>query len=345
MKKIILIVFSILLLSGCGKITKENVIKEFSNKLSKSSSYNYNGTMQIISNEEKFDYKIDVSYLKDNYYKVKLVNQNNNHEQIILRNEDGVYVVTPSLNKSFKFQSEWPDNSSQAYILKSLLKDMKNDKDIKYEKKEDNYIIKTSVNYPNNTNLQYEKIYFDKDVSPSKVEVYNSDDTVAISVKFNKINYKANLKEKDFDLDNFIESDCCSDQEECSNQCSTKNDEKPTTSLEEAIYPLYVPANSTLSSNETIKTEQGDRLILTFSGDANFILVEETSNVSDEMEIIPVYGDPYLLTSSVVALGANSLYWSDNNVDFYLASNDLSGEEMLTIASSMANNQIVSQTK
>ena len=222
---------------------------------------------------------------------------------------------------------------------------MKNDKDIKYEKKDDNYIIKTSVNYPNNTNLQYEKIYFDKDVSPSKVEVYNSDDTVAISVKFNKINYKANLKEEDFDLDNFIESDCCSDQEECSNQCSTKNDEKPTTSLEEAIYPLYVPANSTLSSNETIKTEQGDRLILTFSGDANFILVEETSNVSDEMEIIPVYGDPYLLTSSVVALGANSLYWSDNNVDFYLASNDLSGEEMLTIASSMANNQIVSQTK
>ena len=27
--------------------------------------------------------------------------------QIILRNEEGVFVLTPALNKSFRFQSDW----------------------------------------------------------------------------------------------------------------------------------------------------------------------------------------------------------------------------------------------
>ena len=122
MKKIFIGIVSILLLCGCGKITEENIIKEFSNKLEKTKSYTLGGKMEIINNEEKMSYLINVSFLKDNYYKVVLVNENNNHEQIILRNDDGVYVITPSLNKSFKFQSEWPDNSSQAYILNSIFR-------------------------------------------------------------------------------------------------------------------------------------------------------------------------------------------------------------------------------
>ena len=36
--------------------------------------------------------------------------------QIILRNEEGVFVLTPALNKSFRFQSDWPQNSSRLFI-------------------------------------------------------------------------------------------------------------------------------------------------------------------------------------------------------------------------------------
>ena len=341
MKKIIIGIISILLLCGCGKITEDNIIKEFSNKLEKTKSYTLDGKMEIINNEEKMSYLINVSYLKDNYYKVVLVNENNNHEQIILRNDDGVYVITPSLNKSFKFQSEWPDNSSQAYILNSLLKDLTNSK-VKYEKTSDGYILTTEVNYPNNNKLQYEKIYYDKDINVAKVEVYDSNDDVAILVTIDKINYKANLDKEDFALDNFVKEECCdSSDESCSNPCPSKN----ASSLDSAIFPLYVPTNSSLKNSEKIETDNGNRQILTFAGDSNFIIVEESTKVFSEMEVIPVYGDPIVTSTSVGALGANSLYWSDSNVDFYLASNDLSGEEMLTIANSMANSVIVSQTK
>ena len=350
MKKIIMGIMTLLLLSGCGKVTEKNIIQEFSNKLAKTKSYEIDGKMQIISNEETFSYAINVNYLKDNYYKVVLLNESNNHEQIILRNDEGVFVVTPALNKSFKFQSEWPDNSSQAYILNSVLKDLASSKDVKYEKTNDGYILTTKVNYPNNSTLTYEKVYFDKGVNLKKVEVYNNNDSVCISVVVDKINYKAGLSEEDFYLDNFINEECCLAEETdcmnpCPEQCEKDNCEKESSVLESAIYPLYVPEKSSLTSSEKIETDFGNRLILTFAGDNDFVLVEEASKINDTMEIIPVYGDPQIMASSVVALGANSLYWTDQNVDFYLTSNTLSGEQMLNIASSMANVEVVSQIK
>lgn len=68
-----------------------------------------------------------------------------------------MFVVTPSLNKSFKFQSEWPYNSSQSYILSSLLKDLENDSNVVFEEKDEKYILSSTVNYPNNSSLVSQK--------------------------------------------------------------------------------------------------------------------------------------------------------------------------------------------
>ena len=85
--------------------------------------------MEIVNNEDTYKYNVEVSYKHKDYYKVEKVNTLNNHEQVILRNDDGVYVVTPSLNKSFKFQSDWPYNNSQIYLLGSIIEDLTEDED------------------------------------------------------------------------------------------------------------------------------------------------------------------------------------------------------------------------
>lgn len=131
MKKLVILALGLMLfITGCGKETEEDLIAKFEKSITNSKSYILKGNMEILSNEETFTYSIEANYLKDDYYKVTLVNQTNNHEQIILKNGDGVYVVTPTLNKSFKFQSEWPANSSQSYILSSLLNDIKGEEKI-----------------------------------------------------------------------------------------------------------------------------------------------------------------------------------------------------------------------
>ena len=42
-----------------------------------------------------------------------------------------------------------------------------------------------------------------------------------------------------------------------------------------------------------------------------------------------------MLNSTIGALSTNSFSWTANNVDYYLASNDLSLDEILTIAHSL----------
>lgn len=322
MKKIFLLLITICLLTGCGKVDKDKLINEFVSDVEESKAYEVNASMEIYSSEDTFIYDLNVYYMDDDYFKVNMVNKINDHEQIILRNDDAVYVVTPSLNKSYKFSSEWPYNSSQSYILNSLVKDIENTHDVVFVAEEDGYSLKADVNYPNNDDFSYEKLYFDKNMNLKEVVTYDKDDVACIKVVFNKIDYKANLSGKEFDVDNMVSENCCNTED--------------TGVLEDIVYPLYIPTNTYLKDKETISTENGERVILTFNGDKNFVLIEEKSVVNTDFEIVPVYGDPLLLQTGVGALTTNALSWSYDNVDYYLASNDLSTAEMLTIAGSLS---------
>ena len=55
------------------------------------------------------------------------------------------------------------------------------------------------------------------------------------------------------------------------------------------------------------------------------------------MEVVNVYGDPEILAVSVGALSDNSLEWQASNVNYYISSSKLTGEEMLSIAESLTN--------
>lgn len=390
MKKIIVLAIGLMLfVTGCGSKSEEDLIAKFEKNVSNSKSYTLKGNMEILSNEETFTYSIEANYLQDDFYKVTLVNQTNNHEQIILKNNDGVYVVTRALNKSFKFQSEWPSNSSQSYILSSLVKDIKSDDNKVLEEQDKNYVIKTAVNYPNNSSLTYQKIYFDKDMNLEKVEVYDKEDIVNIKVVFSSIDLKSGLKEEDFLLEDLIDMNAETKDDSTNNENKNNNQEDNTSNnnetnntteenttnetsnntttnenenideeceneecdtkssniLDSIIYPLYIPSETYLSNSEEIDTDEGNRMILTFAGDKNFVLIEEVASVASDFEIIPVYGDPIMLSDTIAAKSANSMYWTSDNVSYYLTSNDLSTEEMVTIAESLGNTKVVSGSK
>lgn len=356
-KYLILITIMCLILTGCGSYKLEDAVNDFTKSVENSKSYKLNGTMEISSGEELFTYNIDAYFLKDDFYKVVLVNQTNNHEQVILKNKEGLYVVTPSLNKSFKFDSVWPENSSQAYLLQNLVTDIKSDNEKTLEKNEKGYVIKSKVNYPNNEELVYQKIYFDKDMNITGVEVYNKEDIIKIKVTFKSVNMKAKLKEDDFVLDDLIDTNTKTDDKNTDNtkctgsncpeqkKCEGKDCDKTTGSLGSIIYPLYIPMNTHLKSSETVETAGGDRVILTFSGEKNFVLVEETSKVSNEFEVIPVFGDPLMLDKTIAALSSNSISWNAENVSYYLVSSDLSSSEMVNVAKSLGNSKTVISTK
>lgn len=332
MKKIFLLILCLFVV-GCSKENSNNIIKDFAKSVEKSKSYHLTGKMELKSAEDTFNYEIDVSFLKDDYYKVKMVNTTNNHEQIILKNTEGLYVITPSLNKSFKFDSTWPDNSSQGYILSSLVKDIENDKDVKVK---DN-VIEAKVDYPNNKELKYQKIYL-TDGKISKVEVYGDSDLPNIKIEFTNVDMNAHISKDEFKLENYINEDSCEEEENCQSKTTMSN-------IKDAIYPLYMPSNTYLNSSEVVNGDNDSRVILTFTGEKNFVIVEEGAKVEDSHEIIPVYGEPLMINDTIAALSSNSIYWTSGNIDYYLASNDLSISEMVDIASSLGNSRATLATK
>ena len=363
MKKLLIMLISVMLLTGCMG-SKTDILKSFKDYNSKKDTYLLTGSMSLISNEDEFTYDLSVSVKDNEYYKVSLLNTINNHEQIILKNDEGVFVVTPNLNKSFKFMSEWPNNSSQAYIVSSLINDINKDENAKVTETKDGYEIVSKVNYPNNQKLVSEKITTDKKYNIKMVEVMDSDSKVQIKVKVKDIDYSPKFDDEVFNLDDYVDetkesekdnnnnktedclSTCKEDDSECKNTCTKEDTQNTSNILDEIIYPLYVPNDTYLSSKDTVNTDEGNRVILTFAGVDPFILVEEVAQVNSELDIVPVNGEPVILGGVIGAISDNSLYWTSNGVDYYLTSNTLDNKEMMTIAESVQNSSsLVASTK
>lgn len=371
----LIMIIGVFVISGCGKNSESDVIKDLTKKINDSKAYYVDGTLEIVNNEDVYTYNVNVSYKEKDNYKVSLVNTVNNHEQIILRNSDGVYVVTPRINKSFKFQSDWPYNNSQVYLLGPLLDDITNDANRTFEKVDDGSKIIVAANYPNNSKLVKQEILLDKSNNIKKVTVFDNNGTAQITMKFNKIDLNSKFNDNYFDLkqiidikedntDNTTNRENNSDENknatdkkvednsttennntnvnENKNTNENKNEDKKssetkqTSSIEDVIYPMYIPTNTYLSNKEKVSKDDGERLILTFDGDNPFMLIEETVTYEKEHLIVPTYGELEVMASTVAIVNDNSVNWIDNNIEYYVVSDKLSKSELLNIARSIS---------
>ncbi len=322
MKKIfasILFVFMVIMLSGCGSKGEKDILKNLSKKVNVEAYY-LDGKLEIVNNEDSYQYDVEAAYKSKNNFRVSLKNKVNNHEQIILKNEEGVYVLTPSLNKSFKFQSEWPYNNSQSYLLQTVIQDLKNDENLGFEENNDGYIFTSTVNYANNPNLVKQKVYLDKDLNIKEVIVLNNEDVMQMKMTYNSIDYKATFDDSYFTL---------------KGNMSNVDTNTTSKSLDSIIYPMYVPANTYLSGQEKVMVEDGERVILTFNGDSPFMVIQETIKPTEELLTIPMYGEPYIVTGTVGALSDSSVTWVNNGVEFYVVSDVLNTNDLLQVANSI----------
>lgn len=321
MKKCIFVVICLFLI-GCGKYNEKDAYKELVKNVENLKSYHIEGELLIYSGEDSYNYDVDVAYKGGDcsFYRVSLINKINNHEQIILKNDDGVYVLTPSLNKSFKFQSDWPYNNSQIYLLDMIVTDLKKDDSLKLESTEDGYVFTSKVIYSNNSDLIKQKVYLNKDLDITSVEVLNSDDKVHMKMNFNKIELN-----KDYDNDYFL-----------INSNMSGEVSKTMEELDAIAYPMYIPVNTYLTSQDKVSLDNGERVILTFDGDKPFMLVEETINVTDDVDTDIVYGDPYLIGDSIASVTDYSISWMSNGVEYYLVSDVMDYMEMIDVAESIS---------
>lgn len=331
-KRLLLLLASmavVLTLAACGTKSQEDVTKELSKKVEEIKSYKADAKMTLQMGAEPQSYDIEVWHMDPSFYRVNLVNAKKDQSQMILRNEEGVFVLTPALNKSFKFQSEWPDNSSQAYLYESLVKDILEDKEAKFTATDNHYVFETKTRYQNNQVLPIQEITLNKsDLSPVGVKVMDTDRNALVTVEFSKVKFDEKFDKKDFDMKK--------------NMTGAQLDNVPViaeTKPEEfsVKYPqAEIPSVELVEENE-ITMEDGKRVILTYVGEEkSFTLIQENATaVETATTARSVSGEPVDLGFTIGALSENKIMWTHQGVDYIIASNDLSPEEMVTIARSV----------
>lgn len=319
----------VLTMTACGKKSKDDVVKDLNSKIEEISGYKAKADLTIKTGDKEQTYNIEILYKKPSYYKVSLANVEKGQSQIILRNDEGVFVLTPALNKSFKFQSDWPLDSSQVYLYESLVKDILLDKNATFTANDDTYEFETKTNYQNSTTLPTQKIVFNKkDLTPKLVQVLDADKNVTVEVKFSKLDVNAKIDDKAFDVSK--------------NMKAAQESEVPTLAQDDnssfsVLYPSddSLPDGVELKSEEKVKSDDSKRFVLSYGGEKSFTLIQEAATVAETSTPIQAEGEPVDLGRTIGAMTAQSISWSVDGVDYLLASEDLSQEEMITIASSV----------
>ena len=325
MKKLSLFLLFItcFLVTGCGKNSESDVLADLDKKVNDGKGYVMTGTLEVLNNDDIYNYEVETAYKKDDYYKITLTNTSNNHEQIILKNDDGVFVLTPSLNKSFKFQSDWPYNNSQVYLLQSIISDLENDDKRTFKKDDKDYVFTSNVNYPNNRSLVSQKVTFDKDLKLKEAIVLDSDDVPNMTLKVKDIDFSPSFKKNYFEIDTIMST------------VSTEEEAVETSAIDDVVYPLVLPEGTKLANEEKVDISGGERVILTFSGDKPFLLVEETVKAMDEFTVIPTMGEPVMFMDSFGVLSDNSINFTSGGINYYLVSDVMNQDELLEVANSI----------
>lgn len=295
--------------------------KEFEKTMNDMNSYVLQGDMEITKGEDVKTYALEVGYknVEDNdYFKVSLLDKELNQEQVILRNNEGVFVITPSLNQVFKFEGDWPMNSPKPYLLQSML-DIIAQENTEISKESDGTKITSDVIYPNNKNFIRQEMVFDKDLKVNWLQIFNQDNTPELKIVFHNVEYNNNLSDDYFIAPTTMQSSVSSNM--------ITNDDLP-------LYPAQI-YNSNLTSKSAMTNNGITKHILEFSGDRDFTVVETIRETSLQTQTVLMPGEMIDTLDVIGFYDGNQLSAIINGVEYTVFSDDLAPEEMMSVINSM----------
>ena len=138
-----------------------------------------------------------------------------------------------------------------------------------------------------------------------------------------KIDTKTNYEKDYFSLKSSICENCAKETE-------------TTASLDNIVYPMYLPSGTTYSGEEVVDNNGSERVILSYTGVKPFILVEENAKSKEKHETTLVSGEVVQYGPVLGIITETSLNWNSDGKEYYIIGESLSNEELLQIASSTA---------
>lgn len=322
--KILLIITVVMtfLLVGCSskKETKDSFLEE----LSEVKSYKVDGMMETFFENGRKQNDFTVYYKKPDLIKVELQNVENSDKQILLKNNEGVYVLVPSVNKSFKIKSTWPENASYPYLLQSLAKDIVNDEEAITTETDTTYTIQTKTKMHTEADAITQKIIFSKETNlPTEVLIYENDGDLFIRCVYTNIEYDYNVNDDEFDIEKSMTTAYLSFGED-GLKFSNRTFDLPT----------YCPEGLLLKSNENVKQGEEARVVMIFTGESNLTIIQELINYKEQMTSMTEDGEVVMVMGCIGIINENSVKFVFEGIEYTVASNSLAKEELINVSSS-----------
>jgi hypothetical protein len=257
--------------------------------------------------------------------KVTIKSLENDDQQIILKNKDGVYVLVPSVNKNFKIQSSWPENASYPYLLQSLAKDIANETNIVKTETESTVEIETNTKMHTDANIVKQKIIFNKDTAlPTEVKVYDEDGDLYIRCVFNNIELDYNLSENEFNVNDSL------------SYARLEYGEDGLVFENRSLkLPTYLPENTTLENQSVSNT----RAVMKFKGGYGFTIIQELVDDSEEVSSVEEEGNVVMVLGTAGVLTQHYLKFVFEGVEYTLAAQEIRLEELMKVAASYMLNE------
>lgn len=346
-----------LVAAGCGTKNAEQVVKDLDHVIGKLDSYQGAGKMTLQTGQQAQEYNVEVWYKNPHYYRIALTNEAKDITQIVLRNDEGVFVLTPHLNKMFRFQSDWPENSGQVYLYQSLVQSIVMDNERQFAQEKDMYVFDVAANYQNGL-LSRQKIWLNKkDYAPKQVQVSDENNNVMVSVNFSQFEFDKKFDKDSFDMQRNMTSwnlqsmpttakvDDAAKQGAMkpgatgtSLQQTTESDKTAAAKRSFGIVePIYMPKGVKKQDMKEVKLGDEKGILFRYSGVFNYTLLE---TMPQAKTVTSLPGDIVDLgyTLGVVTgeeKGMRTLTWTYDGIEYRVSTGDLPPTEMIRVAQSV----------
>lgn len=326
-KKIIAGVLAVLVLVLAGfKLFyhKDSTPKKIAEVRENLTSYHTEANMEITANDDKRNFYVKVDFRKDgedNLFRISMLDKNINQEQIMLRNKEGVYVLTPALNQVYSFKGDYPLNSPKPYLYHSMLAALDGDYDI--EKTNDGYILSFVPTYENSPTWVKEDIKLSTDFKPVWVNIYDADNSIVCAINFTKAEFGVSLNDDTFNVEvNMNEA------KSSSSEISRQPSELPFMVVDNLI--------SSELSQQTQATVDGKTVyILAYRGNQNFTIIQSIMEDSDEINYEAVSGTLVNFDRGIGFYNDSYLTYLYNGIKYEVYSDSLTVSQMIDIVSSL----------
>ncbi|MCL6632619.1 MAG: outer membrane lipoprotein carrier protein LolA [Alicyclobacillus herbarius] len=309
------------LATGCGSPTQKSVNAKLQSQIQTLSEKNYKSTatMTVQMDNGVQTYYIETWYDGPDVYLIKLGDDEKNINQVIVKNKTGMFIVSPSLQKVFRFNGNWAQNQGHIYLYDQILQQIVSGGKVSMKHTGDAWTFDMPVT-PKNDVVSRERVTIDpKTLNPRQVILYDEENKAMVTIKFTEFKTGVRFNESDFNPQKIAAS-------------GTK---QAMAEISDSDFGYVRPDITGLGDrlDGLIDTKNQDTVILRYGGPHAFTLTEQRPTTGDsglaDAQLVDLFGVPALYDGS----GASKrLIWLHDGVQFGLASQDLSLAQMEQLA-------------